>query len=377
MAQVVEERSNGVVVYQVTDAAALVSNIYCERTYAGADSQRFLYARQTDDGGAYTLDSWEYVLCEFGTWDEQVVGRGSLSCAVSFGNDYYYTRSNGKGAREFVRIDLDTGASDVVFERADDIPRAGHPGISPDGRYIAYHYALSFAPQMFAIELADTRTGTHEIIHRDQWLCNAHLQFQPTDNRTLLVQYNRGCEFRSDGSRVRLTGDQGATLFLLDALTRTVTPLQIGTPHTTPITGHEAWIGDSHEIIATVVASGEFGAGPGQGNIVVVSEGQPSRQLGTGVEMNHIGSTPCGTYFCADAIKGDDIVIGSPETGRTVAVYDNGDPADAGGSPFGQMSHPHAYLSPDFKWVVFNSDQTGRPQTYVAAIPPTLLAELA
>lgn len=36
---------------------------------------------------------------------------------------------------------------------------------------------------------------------------------------------------------------------------------------------------------------------------------------------------------------------------------------------FAQQAHPHAYLSPDDRRVVFNSDRTGLPQSYVARPP--------
>ena len=39
-------------------------------------------------------------------------------------------------------------------------------------------------------------------------------------------------------------------------------------------------------------------------------------------------------------------------------------------------SHPHAYISPDRQWVVFNSDRTGVQQIYCAAIPEAVIAGL-
>ncbi len=34
---------------------------------------------------------------------------------------------------------------------------------------------------------------------------------------------------------------------------------------------------------------------------------------------------------------------------------------------------PHVALSPDFRRIIFNSDRTGIPQTYVASLPENLL----
>jgi hypothetical protein len=129
---------------------------------------------------------------------------------------------------------------------------------------------------------------------------------------------------------------------------------------------HYLW---EYNIIATVRNAGEYVSG----NIVILAKGVECRRIAAGTTLIHIGSTPCGKYFYGDRIARDFIVIGSAATGKTVIVHD--DPADPGPSRclFGQLSHPHAYLSPDFKWMVFNSDRTGRPQVYAANIPPVLL----
>jgi hypothetical protein len=366
------ELDNGVVVRQLTQEDRLVSNLYCERPFCGADSRRFLYARQLDGAGPDQLQSWEYVLCEFGTWREEVVGEGFLQVSISYRNDFYFQRPRGEGLTEFVRLDLGTGSLTPVWECPPGTVRAGHPTVSADGKLLAYHYPVSFDPQTFGVAVVDLETGERNTVHEDPFLCNAHLQFHPTRESTLLVQHNRGCEFTPEGKRLRLTGDEGATLFLLDALSGDVERLKIGKPYTPPITGHEAWLGASDTVIATVAPEDDFVAGEGKGTTFTVARGEECRQLGTGIVLNHIGTTHCGRYFFGDSIRRDYIAIGSPKTGKVVIVHE-GPEDDPGGSPFGQQSHPHAYLTPDFKWMVFNSDATGRPQLYVAEIPPELL----
>lgn len=366
------ELENGVVVHQVTNGTQLVSNIYCERPFCSADSRRFLFARQLDNAGPNDNKRWEYVLCEFGTWDEERVGEGHHQVTISYENDFYFQRYRAQGELEYVRLDLKTGTLAPVWECPPGTGVSGHPTVSPDGRLLAYHYNLSYSPLRFGIDVIDLKTGEKDLIHEHPHLCNAHLQFHPTDNRTLLVQLNRGCEFTPEGKRLRLTGEEGATLLLLDAISGETTPLDIGLPYTPRITGHEAWLGDTHEIIATVAPEGEYAAGPGKGSVVIVEKGKPCRQLGTGIVLNHIGSTPCGRYFFGDRVHRDYIVVGSPITGKTVKICES--PEDGPeGSPFGQQSHPHAYLTPEFQWMVFNSDQTGRPQIYAARIPEGIL----
>ena len=372
MAAIVEHLENGVTVYQVTDSPHITSNIYCERPYASEDGRRFLYARRMDP----EANDWEYVLCEFGTWTERVVGRGELSVTVSYNNDTYYSQRTAAGV-ELHRIDFGTGANTVAFRIADPKARAGHPAVSPDARYLAWHDVVSFDPQQFCIVVADLETGKQEVVCEDAYLCNAHLQFDPAEGRILQVQHNRGCEFTPEGTRVLLVGEEGATVFLLDIRDGKRTPLRVGKPFTTPMTGHQTWVGQSDEMIATVAATGHFL--PEKGNIVLVRPGQDARQIGAGWRMCHIGSTPCGSYFHADGYdagpaSGVDnavIIVGSPRSGKTRYVCHSHAAYSALG--FGQQGHPHAYLTPDFRWVVFNSDRTGTPQTYAAKLPEHFL----
>jgi len=376
MALKVEELDNGVVVRQVTDDPRLKCNIYCERPYCTADSGSFLYARQVN--GTHPRISisddraeWDYILCEFGTWQERVVGRGYLSGCVSYDGSFYYDRSTASDTREVVRLDLATAREEVIFSLPENIGSMGHPTVSRDGRYMAYGVDISYDPQMFGVELLDTRTGERRVLCEDPYICNTHAQFEPAEGREVLIQHNRGCEYAPDGTRLKLLGEEGCTIFLID-LDGKITPLPVGPPHTTTLTGHQAWIGETQEIIMTVKPTGDFI--PERGNILCIRAGGEYRQIGIGRDMAHIGSTPCGRYFHADGIETQEIIVGSPATGRTVLVchsrttfFDSG---------FDQCSHPHAYLSPDFRWMVFNSDRTGRPEIYVASVPEDLLAGL-
>ncbi len=372
MAKRIETGSNGVTVWQATEESCQVCNLYCERPYVSPDGSRFLYARQLDDVSC----DWEYVLCEFGTWKTETVGRGIPCVGVSYQGDHYYARSGKDGWLDIVRIDLDTGASDVRFT----VPAVGqgfdcHPAVSPDGRYLSFTRPLSFSPQRFGLFLADRESGNTECIHEDPFICNSHAQFDDGAGRTLLVQHNRGCEFTTDGKMTKCVGEKdGCTLFLLDVPSGAVTRLPAGIPHSTPCTGHEAWIGTSDEIIYTVESNFAYtGAPDAEGNILAVRPGGLPRRVAPGVAMMHIGTTPCGRYFHADGGPGGRIIAGSPVTGRYLDVCRSETQYT---KAFGQKAHSHAYLSPDFRWMIFNSDRTGAPQVYAAALPDGLLDEL-
>jgi hypothetical protein len=360
----VEQLPNGVVVHQATDEAAPKCNIYCEFPWCPADSHGFVYTRYRPE---LTPNPWEYVFCDLGTWAKRVLGAGS-ACSMA-DNRFYYRRENGAERREVVRVDLLNGRQDVL----DVPPRALARGglcISRDERYLAYSYAQSYRPQRFAIELADLHTGVCTVLHEDPWTCNTHLQFDRGLGRQLLVQHNRGCVFSPEGKCEVLCGKEGCTLFLLSVPDGRLTPLQVGPPYTASCSGHETWLGPTGEVLLTLNLQEDYDYG--KGPICTVRVGEPARPICAPREMNHIGAPDSGSVFCADTYSPDEIILGSPSTGKAVAVC----PARTSYRRGTPDTHPHAYLTPDLKWVVFNSDRTGTLQIYAAEIPPELIAGL-
>ena len=359
-----EQLANGVAVFRVTDEPARKSNIYCEFPWCSSDSRWFIYTRAAPE---HAPNSQEYVACAFGSWEQRVIGHGTGGCTMACGR-LYFRRQGAKGRPELVRVDLTADTVDVL-----DIPAAvvgGGVRISADERYLAYSYAVSYRPQRFAIGLADLRTGTCEVLHEDPYICNPHLQFERGAGRQLLVQHNRGCSFSSEGKCEVLCGKEGCTLFLLSVPGGEVTRLRVGPPYTASCSGHETWLGDTQEIILTLNLQEDYDYG--KGPIMGVRPGSDARSICPPAEMNHIGTPPSGKVFCADTYRPDAIIIGSPVTNRMATVC----PAKTSYRRTPEDTHPHAYISPDLKWVVFNSDRDGAKQIYAASIPPAMIVEL-
>ena len=185
-----------------------------------------------------------------------------------------------------------------------------------------------------------------------------------------MIQHNRGGKYTPDGERVQLTGPEGATLYLLSVPEGKRTTLQVGTPYTTRCTGHEAWIGHTREMLLSVSASGDYA--PEKGNLLGVRAGGPPRVIARGYKFGHVGVSRCGRLFCCDDYQGTyQVVIGSTQSGKSAVV------CESKTSPTrSQSTHPHPYLSPDLKWVIFNSNRSGHPHVHAASVPEGMVEEL-
>ena len=370
----IEELANGVVIHQATDEQTDKSNIYCEYPWCPPDSHCFVYVRHAPDQAP---NSSEFIACDFGTWEKRLVGYGTGGHTMANRGKFYYKRAADDGRQEFVRCDLESHESRVI-ELPDGVPASASFAISAGERYLAFSKSLSFAPQLFGVGIADLHTGKCDIIHEDPWICNTHLQFEPAAGRQLMVQHNRGCVFAPDGTREVLCGMEGCTLFLLGVPGGQVTRLQVGPPYTASLSGHETWLGDTGELIATLNYLEDYDYG--KGRVVGVRPGEPAREICTPWELNHIGIDPDGRIFAGDAYLPDEIIIGSPHTSRATVVcssratYNRARRRTGDGLVYD--SHPHAYISPDRKWVVYNSDHSGTQQIYVAEIPAAMIAAL-
>ena len=185
-----------------------------------------------------------------------------------------------------------------------------------------------------------------------------------------MVQHNRGGKYTPEGKRIRLTGPEGATLYLVSIPDGKRTELEVGKPFTTSCTGHEAWIGDTKEILLTVSARDDFAAE--KGNLLGVRAGRPARVVGRGYKFNHVGTSRCGRFFCCDDWQGAfKLVIGSTRSGKSAVVCESKTKPDRS-----QNTHPHGYLTPDLKWVVFNSNRGGFAHVHAASLPEGMIESL-
>ena len=365
----VERQATGTEIWQVTTEKKKHSNIYCEVPYCSHDSRCFVYERRNPK--REDKNSTEFVLVELGTWKRHVLDagyeRGICATAITHDGVFYYMKRRAKGGLGLMRADLATGKKQQVHELAyrNRIQTLGT--VSADKRYYACGVRLDKANKAFGVLLIDVEKGTEEVIDRDTYIFNAHPQFEPGQSKQIMIQHNRGGRYGPNGKIQRSVGPEGATLYLLSAADGKRTTLQVGKPYSTPITGHEAWIGKTQEMLLSVSASGDFA--PEKGNLLGVRAGAPARVVARGYRFAHVGVSRCGRFFCCDDWRGTyKLVIGSTKTGRTAVVCESKTkPARA------QNTHPHPYLVPDLKWVIFNSNRSGHPHIYAASVPEGMI----
>ncbi len=353
------------------------SNIYCEVPYCSSDSRYFVYARRNPHRSSGSpkerANGTELVAVELGTWkqDRLDVAAGLSGVAVSPKGIFYYLQRTGTGELQLMRVDIGRGQPQPVYRRKDEPWIRSLGTVSYDERYYAGGVVLGEGWKNFGIQLVDLQKGTEAVIDEDPYILNPHPQFDPGPRYRLMIQHNRGGRFSPDGKLQRSVGEEGATLYLLSVPDGKRTTLQVGKPYTTPCTGHEAWIGTTGQMLLTVAARGDYG--PDRGNLLTVAPGQPAKVLGVkGFVFNHVGVSRCGRLFsCDDWRPPYRIVIGSTKTGQAAVVC-----ASETKPTRQQNTHVHPYLTPDLKWVIFNSNRTGIPHVHAVPVPEQIVASL-
>lgn len=351
----------GAALTQITSAALVSHDIYCEERYTSADGRLIAFLRSSlaEKGG-------ELWLHETGTprvarLCHAVHGQPASSL---FSDNLYYVQGGASSPRVLMRVNLSTLEQDEIADlTACPFTRHPIPTVSPDDRYFVGNCRLR--DNIWGLYRVDLGSGAWEIFHEHADICNPHPQFEPARGEELLIQLNHGCVVDEDENYLRLVGEQGATLYLIHRDGGELRSLPVGLPYTGGITGHECWVGDSGQILLTLI-------GERSHEIHLVAPGdERSRCLWKGLLFNHISVSSDGQYFVTDDMSNSRLYIGSIETGRMLPFCESG--ASFGGP---QYSHPHAYMTPDNARVVFNSDRTGLAQVWCAEIPDGFLAAL-
>lgn len=352
---------SGAKVWQLTSAAIITHNIYGEQLYCSADGNRVgLLRNHTTDHRDGPMD-----LCVADLRNQSVLTIGPAAFFLVAGcgerNLLYYVRRDAGDVPRITRLNLVTLEQTDVFAFGECPPPEfrGLLAVSPDDRHVMILRRLG--GRRYGIERIDLVTGTWRQIHEADDIFNAHLQFNPAGN-DLMVQHNRGGILDESFNVIRSVGPEGATLYVIDSDGGNLRRLPVGTPHTTPVTGHECWLGRTGRLLLTTRGGKVYTVGPGEAEPTLVTA-RPG--------FNHITASPDGRFFVVDDFSTGRLYVGCLATRRVLPFCDSGASC---GSP--QYTHTHPYITPGNRHVIYNSDRTGVPQVYAAEIPGDLLAKL-
>ncbi|MCK5843724.1 MAG: hypothetical protein KAG97_03385 [Victivallales bacterium] len=366
---------SGSVVDQLTSEPVSSTNIYCEQRFASADGARIAISR-TPFGGP--LEIW---VCDLRSTRLCRAVAGEPLGATHSKNAVYYTAVVDGSAR-LMCLNIAELTMRELYDFGDaPLPKAG--AVSPDQRYFVGG-PFEVGKNIYALRRIDLRTGESSLFCENRDMFNPHLQFSPSGAK-FVIQINRGGQPFTTGKNVSLTGPKGATLAIGDVITGEVAPLPAGKPDTPPISGHEAWIGDSGRLMfsaafytmtrsafVTLKSSEKIAGKETSPAIYSVAPGDAeSKVVATGLLFNHLAVSDDGRFFIADDHATGRIHIGRVETGNYRGLCDS---LTRQGTC--QYSHVHPYMTPDQKYVIFNSIATGCAQVYAASIPDGFLKSL-
>jgi hypothetical protein len=289
----------------------------------------------------------------------------------------YFLPPNEAQAR-LMRLDLMTLEIRELFRFTAELPPSG--AISPDERwYVTGPFHVR--DNSYALRRVSLADGQSQVLCEIEDMFNPHLQFEP-EGKLVNVQINRGGRKNKATGAQALAGHLGATLCAVDVASGKVIPLPAGRPFTPPISGHECWVGKSGRLLFTAgqynvsasayVTLQEAPAAERDMPAAAIFSVKPGDLAATVVASdrlyNHLAASDDGRFFIADDHATGSIYIGSIATGRSLRLCHSGTRQG-----LCQYSHVHPYMTPDNRYVIFNSIVTGVAQVYAARVPDGFL----
>ena len=373
---------SGAEIIQVTSSATAHDNIYHEVSYFDAGSRWFMFQKPKTNN---TFGQGEVWRCDLQDYSCQLVAEDievSRGMAVSPDQRYFYClRRKDKSGHALLRTEIATLEQKTIPLDIDTSQTPVYTGGSagPDNR--TYICGIRLGTRVFGIVKIDLATGAGKLIlEQGPDHLNMHPQIEPGKGQDIMVQHNRGAEIDEEGKCIKMIGPEGATLYLIDINGENRRSLPIGKPYTWRCGGHEAWIGSTGSILFStdpedadpLKAKAE---GIRLGRLRMIRPGDETSRVVFKGDYYHGGANPSkdGRFVvCQTQAPEVYIAVGSIKTGKLRVLH-------ASRSIKLHISHfsmPKPYFSPDCRWVVFNSDRTGRPQIYAAKLPEGILAEL-
>ncbi len=359
-ASVLVDRISGRTLVQLTTAAAISHHVYPEAQVFTPDGAGTVFWRKRGPGGAADLFLADLAHRTVrALTDEALRGEGTcLGPAVSPCGQWVYYIVSSAGRNEMRRVSLGT----MWRQRLWELPSGSLyvlGSISPDGReYVTGRRARGEDPQVISIDL---ESGQVRVVYSSAAVYNPHPVWDPSASGWLLVQENTGYERGPHGHR--LVDGLGARLLVMRGDGSDVRQLDLGRRQNERIQGHQTWLGAKGEVVATAVRRPEGGGRWRSEAVYALSPDGGRRVVAAGHAFCHIGADAAGRWIACDTVGTGHIYLIDAEAGQCYFVC-------ASDSSFGagQHTHPHPAISPDARWVVFNSDRSGIAQLHAVQV---------
>jgi Tol biopolymer transport system component len=411
----------GIEVFQITNEPGVrSSNIYMEAQIFTPDSRRFVVHRSAHPHGSDQHDpEHRYLLCDMdndGELSPLTSELGTTGPSISPDGKWFYYFVNetslNAGRLLLKRCRLDGGeretvaARDTPFAETGSLPSAIYPlsTISSDGKRIAISGFLGDGVRgdiggglmVFDIDTGESRV----ILHGGDWI-NIHPQYSrsldPQASHDLLVQHNHGAILTPDGTHIRGCdyqgiGGRGVDVHVIRDDGSNFRSGPFGRDMHEYCQGHQCWRGRSDAIIASCgmvdkkidPAAGEDG--PHEEVLRegwIVNDAGHEGRLASGAKASDLSrdvKKPRFFHFATDLDGKRFVTDANPQEGEQggcdIFVADLGKPVD---DPLLNMTfvldtrsrwrdtgHVHPCLSPDGKVLLFNSNESGLTQAYMA-----------
>ena len=254
---VIAREANGTEIHQVTTERLRQSNIYCEIALL---FRRFPLLCLPADRSRVGRQPYRVHGGRIGHLETAPARRGGLGRRLRHVARRNLLLSEGVGhERPIMRADLAAGTPQEVFRRPGGpaMFTASAPSPATAATTRAEWRLTGGNRRLFGIALIDLRKGTETVIDRDPRIFNPHPQFDPGRGKWLMIQHDRN---RTVGPNGKTPDHQCRRRHALSAFRprRQARRCKSANPYTTSVTGHEAWIGATGEMLLSVVASGNF-----------------------------------------------------------------------------------------------------------------------
>jgi len=358
----------GLRVWQLTSSPLAADNVYCEQLYTSADGSRIALRRFSRPEYTTPCELW---VGDLNTHKTTFICEGftGLGASNPYSDRIFFLHTSG-GKETLCALNLKTLDLQTVLDLGKG-SEAVSLAVTADEKYLVRgpHY---LGEKKYGLSRISLESGESGMFFEIDEMCNPHLQCDPSSDKRIMVQLNRGMETDEYGNITKLAGGEGATIFSVDIEGNNFQYFPAAAPHTTMLTGHECWLAKTGKSVFTTCDVYTPHGKPLGGDVYMAAPADIKPELLlSGLACNHISAASDGRFFIVDDFKGGHIHIGSIESRRSLAICS---PAIVLGRP--QYSHPHAYLTPGNKWLVYNVCRGGLAHVHIGEIPEGVLDTL-